>query len=138
MSPPAATSRSIPIPSARMWTSTSAPTPSEMRIARAERDGLRVRVPWRFKSGPVVRVIYNDRLMTSKVFEARLPVPPSGVAWQAASLPLSAFQAEDGKCPEAWKGAQKLEIKGVASRSEPPCFRGFRWAKPLESPSKPQ
>lgn len=77
--------------------------------------------------GLTVSVIENDWGPRSKTYSAQIAKPAPGSGWQEIVLPLSRFISADGKTLTDWKNIDRLEIRGAASKKEPPCFARFHW-----------
>jgi dienelactone hydrolase len=93
-----------------------------------ERSALAFRVKGGFtEEGLTVSVIENDWGPRSKTYSARIEKTALDSGWQEIVLPPSRFVSADGKTLTDWKGVDRLEIRGAASKQEPPCFARFRW-----------
>jgi hypothetical protein len=75
-----------------------------------------------------VNVICNDWRPQSKTYSATVP-PEPGAGWKTATLPRSRFVAADGERLPRWQAAERVELRGKASRTVPPVFRKFRWVQ---------
>ncbi len=90
-------------------------------------NALSFQVKGGFKDQLTVTIVQNDRLIGGKTFSAKVAVDAAKDGWQTLVLPLSAFKADDGAAAESWHGIDKINITGVTSNDNPPCFRNFRW-----------
>jgi dienelactone hydrolase len=52
-----------------------------------------------------------------------------GDTWRSIVLPVSQFRSNQGKPLQSWRGLDKLEIRGAATKESPPRFRNFRWVE---------
>ncbi len=52
-----------------------------------------------------------------------------GANWHPVALSVSQFRSKEGKPLQSWRGLDKLEIRGTATKESPPRFRRFHWAE---------
>jgi cephalosporin-C deacetylase-like acetyl esterase len=77
-----------------------------------------------------VKVIAHDWTPQSKSYVARVTTAASPNGWQRVVLPRSQFVAPDGTSLPTWSDLDKIEIRGVASKRNPPRFARFEWTSP--------
>lgn len=82
------------------------------------------------EEGLTVSVIENDWGPRSRTYSVRIEKSALTPGWQEIVLPLSRFVSADGKTLTDWKSIDRLELRGAASKNEPPCFARFRWQEP--------
>lgn len=80
-----------------------------------------------FTGALTVLLMENDRLIGGKTYSAEVASDSARGGWAKVVLPLSTFKDDAGKAPESWSEIDKVNLKGCASKRNPPGFRGFRW-----------
>ena len=79
-------------------------------------------------TGPLTLLLMeNDRLIGGKTYSSDVPTEPARDGWSTVVIPLSAFKDEAGSAPASWAEIDKVNLKGCASKRNPPRFKGFRW-----------
>jgi dienelactone hydrolase len=81
-------------------------------------------------SGPgfTVQVTAHDWTPQAKTFTAHVISTGSAMSWRRTVLPISRFIAADGKLLPSWRDLDKIEIRGISSKQNPPRFARFEWA----------
>jgi dienelactone hydrolase len=74
-----------------------------------------------------VQVTVHEWTPRAKSYTARVAIKEATTGWQAVRLSASNFLATDGMRLPNWRELDKIEIRGIASRSNPPRFSRFRW-----------
>jgi hypothetical protein len=77
--------------------------------------------------GFTVLVTAHDWTPQSKSYLAHVSAPTPGTGWQRVELAVSRFVAADAKPLASWRDLDKLEIRGVGSKRNPPRFARFEW-----------
>jgi cephalosporin-C deacetylase-like acetyl esterase len=77
-----------------------------------------------------VLVTAHDWTPQSKSYVAHVAAGTPGKGWQRVELAVSRFVAADGKSLPSWRDLDKLEIRGVGSKRNPPRFARFEWVAP--------
>src|SRR5262249_5733521 len=79
------------------------------------------------ESGLTVSVLEREWTLMAKTYSVHIPREELTPGWKTITLPLSRFATDDGKRPGHWQDLEKLQLRGVTSKQEPPCFTHFRW-----------
>jgi hypothetical protein len=82
------------------------------------------------RDGLTVIAYERDWSPRARSFTAKVSPAELAGSWRTVTLPLDRFIAPGGERLTTWADVQRLEIRGAAARSAPPCFRGFRWVLP--------
>jgi hypothetical protein len=59
----------------------------------------------------------------------RVVVPRTATGWQQVTLSPSQFVATDKKPLPNWRDLEKIEIRGIGSKRDPPRFAHFKWVE---------
>ncbi|HET6324280.1 MAG TPA: acetylxylan esterase [Planctomycetaceae bacterium] len=78
--------------------------------------------------GFTVQVTAHDWTPRAKTYVARVSVPQTATGWRKVTLSPSHFVAADKKPLSSWRDLDKIEIRGVGSKHDPPRFDHFEWA----------
>jgi dienelactone hydrolase len=78
--------------------------------------------------GLTVSLVGSEWTLAATTYTAIVPQSEIMGGWRIVDLPMSAFRTDQGKRLTNWELVEKLELKGRASRANPPCFGEFRWA----------
>jgi hypothetical protein len=81
----------------------------------------------RGEAGFSVQLTAHDWTPQAKSFTARIAAA-SSAGWREVKLPAASFVAADGRPLPSWNELDKIEIRGVASKENPPCFARFHWS----------
>jgi dienelactone hydrolase len=79
-------------------------------------------------AGFTVQLTANDWTPRAKSYMARVSTKGPATIWRQASLSASQFIGADGKPLPSWRDLDKIEIRGIGSKQNPPRFARFRWA----------
>jgi dienelactone hydrolase len=66
---------------------------------------------------------------TAHLDTASVETAAGGSDWHPVALSVSQFRSKEGKPLQSWRGLDKLEIRGTATKESPPRFRRFHWAE---------
>jgi len=80
-----------------------------------------------YVEGLTVSAVQDDWGPRARIFSATVDPSQLGKDWRSVKLPISKFVDSEGHSLTAWRGVNKLEIKGKAGKSGPPCFARFQW-----------
>ena len=78
--------------------------------------------------GFTILVIAHDWTPRAQNYMARVSTTGPATAWRQVSLSARHFVAADGKPLPSWRDLDKIEIRGIGSKQNPPRFARFRWA----------
>ncbi len=78
--------------------------------------------------GLTLEVTAHDWTPLAQRYTAHLDTATGG-NWQPVALSVSQFRSKEGKPLQSWRGLDKLEIRGTATKENPPRFRRFHWAE---------
>jgi hypothetical protein len=78
--------------------------------------------------GFTIRLTAHDWTPRAKSYMARVATTGPATTWRQALLSASHFAAADGKPLPSWRDLDKIEIRGIGSKQNPPRFARFRWA----------
>jgi cephalosporin-C deacetylase-like acetyl esterase len=82
------------------------------------------------EEGLTLTVIEQDRGLHAHNYVTMVSAEELGPDWKEVTLPLERFQDAEGRSPSAWKVLDKIELRGRASRENPPRFARWRWLAP--------
>ncbi len=97
-------------------------------LASRSQPGGRTRTSEPGSPGFVVQVTAHDWTPKAKTYTAAVATEGSSTGWQRARLSLTDLVAPDGKALPSWHDLDKIEIRGVGLKRNPPRFARFRWA----------
>jgi dienelactone hydrolase len=80
-------------------------------------------------AGFSVHVTSHDWTPRAKVYVTRVVVPRTATGWQQVTLSPSQFIATDKKPLPNWRDLEKIELRGVGSKNDPPRFARFKWVE---------
>jgi hypothetical protein len=78
--------------------------------------------------GFTILLIAHDWTPRAQKYMARVSTTGPATAWRQVSLSARHFVAADGKPLPRWRDLDKIEIRGIGSKQNPPRFARFRWA----------
>jgi len=81
-----------------------------------------------YTEGLTISIVRDDWGPHSKIFTTKIEASQLGPDWKAVKLPVSRFVDSEGRPLDAWKGINKLEIRGKAHKQGTPCFAQFHFA----------
>jgi cephalosporin-C deacetylase-like acetyl esterase len=76
-----------------------------------------------------VVVTVHDWTPQAKSYVVHVAATTPGKGWQRVELAASRFVAADGKSLPSWRDLDKLEIRGLGSKRNPPRFAQFEWVR---------
>ena len=79
--------------------------------------------------GLTIEVIAHDWTPPAQHYTAHVDTAPAGANWNSVALSVSQFRSKEGKPLQSWRGLDKLEIRGTATKENPPRFRRFHWTE---------
>jgi hypothetical protein len=79
-------------------------------------------------AGFTIQLTAYDWTPRAKSYMARVSTTAPATTWRQASLSASQFIGADGKPLPSWRDLDKIEIRGIGSKENPPRFARFRWA----------
>ena len=79
--------------------------------------------------GLTIEVIAHDWTPLAQHYTAHVDADPAEGKWHSVALSVSQFRSKQGKPLQSWRGLDKLEIRGTATKENPPRFRQFHWAE---------
>jgi hypothetical protein len=82
------------------------------------------------RDGLTVIAYQHDWSPRARSFTAKVTPAELAASWRTVTLPPERFTGPAGERLTAWADVQRMEIRGAAARSAPPCFRDFRWVLP--------
>ena len=84
--------------------------------------------------GLTLTLIEQDKSLQARSYSVNITKNDLTPGWREVVLPLSRFTDKDKRTPRGWQDIDKLEIRGKASRQNPPRFARFRWLNPIAVP----
>ena len=88
------------------------------------------------EAGLTLTLIEQDRSLQARSYSANITRTDLGPGLREIALPLTRFTDKDKRTPGRWQDIDKLEIRGKASRQDPPRFARWRWLDPNTAPKK--
>lgn len=79
-------------------------------------------------AGFTVQVTAHDWTPRARSYVAWVLTTGPTTGWRRTSLSASRFVAADGEPLPSWRDLDKIEIRGIGSKRDPPRFARFQWA----------
>ena len=79
-------------------------------------------------AGFTIQLTAYDWTPRAKSYITRVSTTGPATSWRHASLSVSQFKGSDGNPLPSWRDLDKIEIRGIGSKENPPRFARFRWA----------
>lgn len=77
--------------------------------------------------GFTVQISAGDFTPRFRGYRAHVETQAPTTGWQPIRLPLSQFRNDKGEPLASWRGLDKIAIRGVTLKHNPPKFARFRW-----------
>jgi dienelactone hydrolase len=77
--------------------------------------------------GFTVQVTSHDWTPQAKTYLAHVSAAGTTTGWRQVTLSASQFTAADKQPLPSWRDLEKIEIRGIGSKQDPPRFARFEW-----------
>jgi hypothetical protein len=77
--------------------------------------------------GFTVQVTSHDWTPQAKTYRAHVSAAGTAAGWRQVTLSASQFVAADKQPLLSWRDLEKIEIRGISSKQDPPRFARFEW-----------